>query len=143
MKHFQRICITSCLDSIMTPPPSKPSGCSAHGGCELLLMLNQISVQSLNLQARFPSLAIGGFHIVGPPQWVGGRGSPKSRRKERGCVNSVYDDMTGGGPKVRKFCGCHIWKPPYHNLYENGITLRSKTPRRIQNSADGAGKRRT
>ena len=45
----------------------------------------------------------------------GGRGSPKSRQKERGCVNSVHD-KGGWGKKIRNFCGCHIWKPPYSDL---------------------------
>ena len=42
---------------------------------------------------------------------VGG-GIPRSRQKERGCVNSVRDKgLGGGGKKIRTFCGHHIWKP--------------------------------
>ena len=40
----------------------------------------------------------------------GGEGSPKSRQQERGFMNSVRD-KGGGGQKIRKLCGRHIWKP--------------------------------
>ena len=45
---------------------------------------------------------------------VGGRGHPKSRGKEQGCINSVCD-KGGGSSIIRTFCGRHIWKPPTLN----------------------------
>ena len=41
---------------------------------------------------------------------VGGqRGSPKSRQKEQNQL--ICESDIGGSQKIRKFCGCHIWKP--------------------------------
>ena len=50
---------------------------------------------------------LGGFHIW-RPQWVGRRGSHKSRQQEQSQL--VCDSDLG--TKIRKFCGRHLWKPP-------------------------------
>ena len=42
----------------------------------------------------------------------GGGGPPKSRQKEQNLL--ICDsDKGGGGQRIRKSCGRHIWKPPY------------------------------
>ena len=47
---------------------------------------------------------------------VGGRGSPKSRRKEHNEL--IYDNDKGEGVKKSpKCCGRHIWKPPNGQLF--------------------------
>ena len=42
----------------------------------------------------------------------GGREVPKSRQKEQNQLISVRD-KEGKGSKIPKFCGRHIWNPPY------------------------------
>ena len=44
---------------------------------------------------------------------VGEGGAQKSRRKEHHQL--ICDsDKGGGGQKIRKFCGGHMWKTPYN-----------------------------
>ena len=67
----------------------------------------QISSQRDNLSCTSASVPWGHTYMTSA---LGG-GSPKSRGKERGFVNSVRDEG-GEGPKIRKNFGRHIWKPP-------------------------------
>ena len=46
----------------------------------------------------------------------GGGESPKNRRKKQNQL--ICDsDKRGGGQKIQKSCGCHIWKPPYNKQH--------------------------
>ena len=59
------------------------------------------------------------FHLRGIPYMTSavggdwGESSPKSRQKKQNKL--ICDiDKGGGGQKIPKFCGRHIWKPPSH-----------------------------
>ena len=56
-----------------------------------------------------------GFHIRRPHSR--GEGGPPKATKGTRLVNSIHDKGVGGGQRIRNFCGCHIWKPPYNKQH--------------------------
>ena len=57
----------------------------------------------------------------------GGRGSPKSRQKEHGCLNSVCDK--GGGVKNPKILRTSYKYRPFHEAHSGGF--KADLPREV------------
>ena len=49
-----------------------------------------------------------------------GRGSPKNRQKEQNQLISD-SDKGGGGQKIRKICGRHMWKPSRGKVWSTTV----------------------
>ena len=67
-------------------------------------------------------LHLGSFHIL-RPQWMGGAGSPKSRRKEQNQLICDSDKRGGGVKKSEKFADV-IYGSPLTNEWSTFETSR-------------------